>query len=254
MEAVELRHQDLSVTVDPGDGGRVTSFTVNTHDILVASVRDTYDWGMYVMAPYAGRVRDAAFSFNDATHLLPAVTDGHALHGTVLHLPWVIAQATDSSVTLTTELGNDWPFKGSCTHRISLLPNRLRCELSVTPHETMPLQLGWHPWFVSPSHVDFSFNAMLARDESGITTDQRVSPPVGPYDDCFLEPNAWPRVTIGDVTIEIASDCPFWVRYDAPTGDVCIEPQSGPPNGLNTSPLIRRAGETFNRWMELRVV
>lgn len=95
---------------------------------------------------------------------------------------------------------------------------------------------------------------MLTRDESGITSDQRVSPPGGPYDDCFLEPNAWPRVTIGDVTIEIASDCPFWVRYDAPTGDVCIEPQSGPPNGLNTSPLVRRAGETFTRWMELRVV
>jgi galactose mutarotase-like enzyme len=35
---------------------------------------------------------------------------------------------------------------------------------------------------------------------------------------------------------------------------VCIEPQSGPPNGINDAPFVLEAGATFKRWMELRVV
>jgi galactose mutarotase-like enzyme len=159
----------------------------------------------------------------------------------------------DTSAVFKTSLGNDWPFRGECQHTISLLPDRLRCELSVTAHEDMPVQLGWHPWFHQGiAHTDF--NAMLLRDSDGITTSERVAPATQNIDDCFLEPNAWPRVVIGDITIEVASDCPFWVRYDAPSGDVCIEPQSGPPNGINSAPLILSAGKTFSRWMELRVV
>jgi aldose 1-epimerase len=206
------------------------------------------------MVPYAGRVRDAALIFNDATYSLPIVTNGHALHGTVMHKEWSVDHHTNDSLTLSTSLGDDWPFTGTCSHTIAVLPNRLRCELSITAEQTMPMQLGWHPWFRTPREVVTSFNAMLKRDAFGITTSERVEVPDGDVDDCFLEPNAWPRVTIENTTLEIASDCPFWVRFDAPFGDVCIEPQSGPPNGINDAPLVLEAGATFKRWMELRVV
>jgi galactose mutarotase-like enzyme len=184
---------------------------------------------------------------------LPAVTNGHALHGTVMHETWTLLDATESVAVFETSLGNDWPFPGTCTHRIAVMPDRLRCELSVIAHNDMPVQIGWHPWFHKGiAHTDF--NAMLQRDAEGIATTERTTPATHNIDDCFLEPNAWPRVVVGDTTLEIASDCPFWVRYDAPSGDVCIEPQSGPPNGINDAPLILKAGTTFSRWMEIRVL
>jgi len=116
------------------------------------------------------------------------------------------------------------------------------------------MQVGWHPWFRTPQRAITNFNAMLKRDEFGITTSERVDVPLGDVDDCFLEPNEWPRVTTDGITLEVASDCPFWVRFDAPFGDVCIEPQSGPPNGINDAPYVLVAGKTFSRWMELRVI
>ena len=254
MALIEIRKDSLVATIDSVAGGRIASFEVDGSEMLVTAARSSYDWGMYPMVPYAGRVRDARFTFMGNTYQLPPVTNGHALHGTVMHHEWTIEQHSDNSLTMSTSLGEHWPFAGSCTHTITVLSDRLRCELSLRADEQMPIQLGWHPWFRTPRSAVTSFNAMLKRDEHGITTSERVDVPSGNVDDCFLEPNAWPQVTVEDITLEIASDCPFWVRFDAPFGDVCIEPQSGPPNGINDAPLVLDAGATFKRWMELRVV
>lgn len=254
MALIELANGSLTTTIDSAAGGRIASFEIDGREILVTGARGTYDWGLYPMVPYAGRVRDAQFVFDNRVHRLPVVTNGHALHGTVMHRQWSCESSTSTEATLTVDLGDDWPFPATCTHTVTLLPDRLRCVLTVRAGETMPVQIGWHPWFCTPNSVDTSFSAMLERDADGITTDRRVDPSEPPVDDCFLEPNAWPRVHFTDATVEIASDCPFWVRFDAPFGDVCIEPQSGPPNGINTSPLVIDAGGSFTRWMELRVV
>ena len=251
---IELANGSLTATIDSDAGGRIASFEVHGREVLVTAARSPYDWGLYPMVPYAGRVRDARFSFDSRVHELPVVTNGHALHGTVMHRPWSCESSTATEATLSVDLGDDWPFSATCTHTVSLLPDRLRCVLTVHAVETMPVQIGWHPWFRTPNSVEASFNAMLERDADGITTDRRVAPSDPPVDDCFLEPNAWPRVRFTDTSVEVASDCPFWVRFDAPFGDVCIEPQSGPPNGINTSPLVVTAGGSFSRWMELRVV
>ena len=254
MALIEISQNSLVATIDSSAGGRVASFEVNNTEMLVNAARNVYNWGLYPMVPYAGRVRNATFVFDGRSYELPRVTDGHALHGTVMHREWDIQNHDEHSVTMSTDLGPEWPFAGTCTHHIAALPDRLRFTLSLTAQETMPIQLGWHPWFRTPQRAVTNFNAMLKRDEFGITTSERVDVPDGEVDDCFLEPNEWPRVTTDDITLEIASDCPFWVRFDAPFGDVCIEPQSGPPNGINDAPYILEAGNTFSRWMELRII
>lgn len=254
MALIELSRNALVVTVNSDAGGRIASLEHNETELLVTSARGTYDWGLYPMVPYAGRVRDAVFVFDGVTYSLPPVANGHALHGTVLHRSWTVSDATADSVTLHTDFGSDWPFEGTCTHTISLLADRVRCVLSVHAHDSMPVQLGWHPWFRTPRSAVTDFNTMLQRGDDGIPTGEHVPTPTGDVDDCFIEPNAWPRVTVEETTVEVASDCPYWVRFDAPFGDVCIEPQSGPPNGINDVPYVLNAGETFSRWMELRVV
>jgi aldose 1-epimerase len=244
---------NIEVVVDTHRGGRIASLSCGTTPLLVTHAASDLDWGMYPMVPYAGRVRDSQLHFDNQMFSLRANAAPHSIHGTVFDCSWNVDAHDTTSILLSTDTGPDWPFAATVTHRIAIAENSVRCELAITAHDLMPVQVGWHPWFAQPHQVDSSFHSMLRRDSDGITTLERVDPAAPPVDDCFFEPNAWPSIYIGNCVVEIASDCPYWVRYDAPGGDVCIEPQSGPPNGINTKPLILQPGQQFSRWMELRI-
>ena len=244
---------DITAEIDVDNGGRIASLHVAATSLLVTHAESLLDWGLYPMAPYAGRVRNAQLEFENQTFDLRVNAAPHSIHGTVFDCPWNVDAHDATSILMSTDTGPHWPFAATVTHHITVTDTFVRCELNITAHETMPAQLGWHPWFVQPRQVVTSFHSMLRRDDEGITTLDRLDPLTPPVDDCFFEPNAWPVISIGNYVVEIASDCPYWVRYDAPGGDVCIEPQSGPPNGINSKPLILEQGQQFSRWMELRI-
>lgn len=251
---ITLQSGDIQVVVDETCGARLASLQVSHKEFLVTQADSPLDWGVYPMVPFAGRVRDGRFVFNDNTYQLSLNSEKHALHGTVFNLPWTIESISDSEVVLSTSTGEAWPFRAMVWHHIDVSHSRVRCTLTIRADEPMPVQLGWHPWFKQPTRAITDFASMLRRDSDGITTLDRVDPCEPPVDDCFFEPNSWPRIKAHGRTLEIASDCPYWVRYDAPSGDICIEPQSGPPNGLNTKPLVLEAGQQFSRWMEMRLL
>jgi aldose 1-epimerase len=253
MVARTISLGDITAEIDTTNGGRIASLHVATTSLLVTHAESLLDWGLYPMAPYAGRVRDAQLHLDTQMFPLRANAAPHSIHGTVCDRPWKVDAHDATSILMSTDTGPDWPFAATVTHHIAVTEVSVRCELAITAHDTMPAQLGWHPWFVQPQKVSTSFHSMLRRDNDGITTLERIDPVPPPVDDCFFEPNAWPTIYIGNYAVEIASDCPYWVRYDAPGGDVCIEPQSGPPNGINTKPLILQPGQQFSRWMELRI-
>ena len=76
---------------------------------------------------------------------------------------------------------------------------------------------------------------MFRRDGAGIATTELGPPPPGPWDDCFTDLRRppvlrWPRFL--ELTIE--SDCPTWVVYTVPDHAICVEPQTAPPDALNT--------------------
>jgi galactose mutarotase-like enzyme len=253
MATRKISASDIVAEIDADLGGRIASLHVATTSLVVTHTDSLLDWGLYPMAPYAGRVRNAELDFNNQIFALRTNATPHSIHGTVFDCPWTVDAHDATSIQMSTGTGPDWPFAATVAHHISVAQSFVRCELVITAHETMPAQLGWHPWFIQPHHVETSFNSMLRRDKEGITTLERIEPVAPPVDDCFFEPNAWPTIYIGNYAVEIASDCPYWVRYDAPSGDVCIEPQSGPPNGINSKPLILQPGQQFSRWMELRI-
>ena len=251
---ITLQSGDIRVVVDEVCGGRLASLQVSHKEFLVTEANSPLDWGAYPMVPFAGRVRDGQFVFNNTTYQLVLNGDAHALHGTVFNTVWSVESCSASDVVLSTTTGDAWPFVSTVRHHIDVSSSRVRCTLTIRAEEHMPVQLGWHPWFKQPTQVACDFASMLRRDDDGITTLDRIDPVAPPVDDCFFEPNSWPRINAQGHTLEIASDCPYWVRYDAPSGDVCIEPQSGPPNGLNTKPLILDTGQQFSRWMEIRLL
>lgn len=253
MTIVHLSNSHVQVAIDTNAGGRLSSLIAHGVELLVTESDDVLGWGAYPMVPYAGRVRDGLMMFNGLQYELPLRQSDHAMHGTVLDREWSIVESTDEQIVLSIDLGSDWPFKGSVTHTIALSEDAVICTLSLHAEEPMPAQVGWHPWFRSPRNVNHHFEAMLQRDVSGLTTTQEVPVPKRKYDDCFVRPVEMPRLTIDGVTIEVSSDCSHWVMFNSPDGHMCIEPQSGPPNGVNNRPFHVVPNKPLVRYMKIRV-
>ena len=247
--------------VDEMNGGRVASLVVHGEERLVAGPA-TFDnplaWGSYPMAPWAGRVRAGRFAFAGSTHQLPRRLPPHALHGTVLDVPWSVSHASSSEVRLAVALGPEWPWAGTAHQHIELVGDTssgaLRCWMSVESIDTaFPAQVGWHPWFqdhheapIAP-RLGFAAQAMYRRDRHGIPTGDTVVPGPHPWDDCFVGVTDAPTLTYRDETVLVlSSDCDHWVVYE-PDGAVCVEPQSGPPDGFTLRPDVVEPGRPLSR-------
>ena len=130
-----------------------------------------------------------------------------------------------------------------------LTPAGLHAELEVQAGDRpMPAIVGWHPWFRrvlrdaagaavgGPVIVDLDAGGMLRRGADGLPDGTVVRPiPPEPWDDCFVDVAGAPGVHWpGALEVRIDSDARFWVVYTEREEGVCVEPQTGPPNGLNT--------------------
>lgn len=255
-DRLRLDAPGVSVVIDLAAGGRLASFAVDGHEILLTEGFGSIGWGSFPMAPFAGRVRDGRFTFRGRRYNLPIAMPPHAIHGTVLDRRWRVLD--DGSIS--TDLGPSWPFAGRSVQRFELARTRFSCRLEVHADEPMPASIGWHPWFRRvPSPVaegeaptsraslelELDAGAMFQRDGAGIATSELlVPPPAGPWDDCFTDLRhppllRWP----GFLELTIESDCPTWVVYTMPTDALCVEPQTAPPDALNQRPAIVEPGQ-----------
>ena len=251
---LRLAAPGVEVVVDLVSGGRIASFVVDGHELLLTDGPAPMGWGSFPMAPYAGRIRDGRFEFAGRQHQLPMLMPPHAIHGTVLDRPWRVLDDR----TITTDLGPFWPFGGRAVQRFELTAGRLTSRLEVHADEPMPASIGWHPWFrrqpravrldagsaVQQAELELDAGAMFRRDAAGIATEDLVIPPPdGPWDDCFADLRHPPIVRWpGFLELTIESDCPVWVVYTMPTDALCVEPQTAPPDALNHSPVIVEPG------------
>jgi len=232
---VQLRCEDVTCDVDPRAGGRVTALRVGELDVLLTPDDDPRHYGMFPMAPWAGRTRDGRFRFGDVTHHLPINQPPHAIHGTVRDRPWTLEDANPLHARLSCDLGTAWPFDGWAEQTVTVFDDRLELTLSVqTAGAPMPASLGWHPWFRKPTKVELKAAAMYERDDDHITLRTRQKPMRGPWDDCFTDLTRPPKLTwVGQLALVVESDCPCVVVYDEPDAATCVEPQTAPPDALN---------------------
>lgn len=251
---VRLSAGRATCDIDPVNGGRITSLVVDHHELLFTDSAEPLLRGCYPMAPYAGRVRDAVVHVDGRSHPLRRNADPHSIHGTVFDRAWRVTHQDRTSVAITIDLGPLWPFRGSVTQRISLHPDHIRLELELHAVDRMPAQVGWHPCFVKPTSTDLRFRHMLERDRHGIATATRVKRDPVDVDDCFegvATADGLLRLTVAGVGITLASDCSHWVVYDRPTHTTCVEPQSGPPDGVNFCPEFVNAGGSIHRFLTI---
>ena len=261
---VELVAGTTRALIDPELGGRISSLDVRGLELLVTSGDDALDWGLYPMAPWAGRVRHGCFRFGGREHQLPVNQPPHALHGTVYDQAWKVDHVDETDTVLVTELADPWPFPGRVVHRIRLTEDALDLRLEIWAHdEPFPASCGWHPWFRrrlsrgGPARVSVDAGAIWQRDPDGIPSGALVTPPPGPWDDCFTD-LAEPAEVVWDgaVRLTVETTCMDVVVYDELDHAVCVEPQTGPPDALRLTPVVVEPGlplvaEATFRWAPL---
>jgi aldose 1-epimerase len=256
---IELRNGSSTLLVDEQRGGRLASLVVRRQERLVAAGgHDPHPllWGSYPMVPYVGRVREGHFRHDGVDYQLPLRLPPHASHGTVLDVAWTVESTSRNTARLNCGLGPSWPWPARVTQEISLHADRrkagaVRCWMSVEAFDaSFPAQVGWHPWFAdggAPPALAFSPTVMYERDESGISTGNTVLPKQRPWDDCFAGVEDSPVLRYRDgVELVLSSDCDHWVVYE-PGHALCVEPMSGPPNGLSLLPQVVEPGRPLSR-------
>jgi aldose 1-epimerase len=245
---VRLCAGDLSVTVDAEDGARLTSLRSRDDELLVTDGQRPWHTDGFVMAPWAGRIRDAVARW-DGTERDLTVTDApHALHGVVHDRPWTPVAASDdgTSAAWRREISADeWFAPLVVTSRVSLTPDALDLELiAEAPRAPAPATIGWHPWFRRqvagrPLTLGLPPAACLLRDQAGIATTTRAPVPDGPLDDALVDLAGPVELRWEDhLAVTVSSDAPVTVIFTAHPQGVCVEPQSGPPNEVNTGPRV----------------
>ncbi|GAA2581274.1 MULTISPECIES: aldose epimerase family protein [Streptomyces] len=247
-EPITLTAGDAEATVLPGNGGRIGGLRVGGTELLRQGER----YGCFPMVPWCGRIRDGRFSDGAAVHRMPLNSPPHAIHGTARDAAWRTARVTADEAVITYDLADPWPYTGRVTQVIALAEDALTLTMSVETYDSsFPAQVGWHPWFnrtlggengENGADVALAFDPAWQeeRGDDHLPTGHRVEPKPGPWDDCFGMPDGvdvtltWP----GRLELKVASREQWVVVYDEQEAAVCVEPQTGPPNGLNTLPRL----------------
>jgi aldose 1-epimerase len=241
-EDITLTAGDATLTVTPANGGRLSSLKLAGAELLRQGDR----YGCFPMVPWCGRTRDGRFLNGGVEHQLPLNAKPNAIHGTARDGAWKVARVTGDEAVITYDLVDPWPYPGRVTQAVALTPDSLTLTMSVeTYDDSFPAQIGWHPWFtrnLNGTDVTMSFDPAWQeeRGEDHLPTGHRTDPKPGPWDDCFGMPDGvdvtltWP----GLLELKVTSPEQWVVIYDEQVEAVCVEPQTGPPNGLNTAPRL----------------
>ena len=242
--AVRLAAGDAELTIHPDNGCRIGSLRIGGTELLRQGPR----YGSFPMVPWCGRVAHGRFRNGGLTHQMPLNAPPHAIHGTGRDTAWHQAAADDRSASFFYDLADPWPYAGRVTQVFELSENDLRITLGVeTAGDSFPAQAGWHPWFLrnlgsggKDALIDFAPAWQEERGGDHLPTGRRAAPRPGPWDDCFGMPEGvdvtltWPE----QLRLRVTSPAEWVVVYDEQAEAVCVEPQSGPPNGLNSAPAL----------------
>ena len=244
---VRLVAGDIEVDVDLTEGARALRWSVAGIDVLASHGPDPVEHGMYPMAPWAGRLRGNHVRWLGTEHELPMTYDAWALHGTVLRQPaTVLAFAQDSDrATLAARVTEHpgWPWSTAVDIRWEVRPTSVTTTITVhAMAESFPVVVGWHPWFRrtlgvgGPLEWTLEATGQLEKGSDQLPTGRLLpyDPEAGPFDAAFIVPSGcatvcWP----GALAIDIESDSGWYVVFDELLECACVEPQSGPPDGLH---------------------
>ncbi|MET8826436.1 aldose 1-epimerase [Streptomyces sp. NPDC004610] len=240
---ITLTSGDTRLTVSPAHGGRLASLQIDGTELLRQGER----YGCFPMVPWCGRTRDGRFRDGASVHQLPLNSPPHAIHGTARDGAWRTARVSADEAVITYDLVEPWPYPGRVTQVVALTPESLTLTMAIETYDnSFPAQIGWHPWFrrsldgSAGAEIGFRAGWQEERGADHLPTGKRIEPRPGPWDDCFGMPDGvevtltWPE----RLELTVTSPEKWVVLYDEQDAAVCVEPQTGPPDGLNTRPRL----------------
>lgn len=255
---IELAAADDRVLVDPIRGGRITSLVTAGAERLIATPPQdvpphlaSLQWGSYVMAPWAGRIRGGVLHWAGGTHRLERNLGDHAIHGVVFEDAWRVVEQGDAHADLDCEIDPlRWPFGGRVEQSIRMATGRLAITVTVTAgSSSMPAWMGWHSCFRRPDDGDVRIG--IAADEILVTTDDTVPtgerrpvagdldlrdmPQLGDrrLDDAFVAPTGPLSIQWPDLALEMEVDpSPACAVVFTPAHEFCVEAQTGFPDAV----------------------
>lgn len=239
-----------------------------------------------VLMPWPNRIAGGSYTWEGTSYDLPVdePTFGTSLHGFVAFQEWEIAEATVSSVILTTLIAPrySYPWTLLASARYSLDAQRgLTVKLSATNigEGTAPYGVGFHPYLAvddtradeleltNPASIIYEANASMipvaAHDVASFGLDFRSPTLIGGsrLDHAFagLPEGTW-TVTLRNpdsgVGVSLSSDARWLQVYSADyigRVGVAVEPMSCPPNAFNSGTDVVALGEGETHTLSARI-
>lgn len=230
----------------------MTSLQFDGHELLrTDDPREDVWFGAFILAPWAGLLREGRLHHDDVNYEMPLNWDGHSLHGVAR---FAVFEETDGPLIAT--LPPQWPFGGKITVTPRLSGELLEVRLTVTAGgSSMPVAVGWHPWFRRAlDGIDASVSlpddaARLERDDDGLATGRWTAPGNGPWDDCFRTAKPvdvrWPGIG----ALSVGSAGGYIGIFDGEASGIAVEPMTAP---VGTLPKILNPGESLSLDVVLR--
>lgn len=281
--AITLRVDGVAVTLLPDAGLRIGSLVIHGNELLVRENGHPATWGIFPMAPWAGRLAGATFTdLSGVAHRFPPTWGDHAFHGRLYqHAAIEQSVAGDGrSAVMYAPLDQTagWPLNAraevSAALQGSAASGALTISLAITAEVPQLVTVGWHPCFRRflldaslrtergvEGVLSFTPSGVLARDPAapGLHLVNEVLPARdggvalpgagATWDDPFVGVSAPPQITWGDelsLTLTAGSAATHWMVYD-PDDALCVEPQVGPPDAAHRGGAVHlAAGERLS--------
>lgn len=259
MEPITVTAENVEATIIAAEGGRVQSIRAYGQELLRPRTKNPMGWGCYPMVPFAGRIADGTFNFDNSTYQLPPTMGPHAIHGYGYNQPWRVTETTPTSCTTRWDFTDPWPWPGYATQRMQAFPNRIELSITATASKRQPLSIGFHPWFnqhlTDQDELTLLFDAdeMYELDDRAIPTGRTQPPKEPPWDNCFRSLKADPVLRWGQLEATMSATTDHWVVYTEPADATCVEPQTGPPDEVNRSPKVFEAGQQLTLTTTLNI-
>jgi len=271
--SLHLASGHWSATIWPGFGANTVRLRYKEQDILrwpahAGELREApHLYGMPLLVP-PNRVEDGAFAFDGRTYRLERNEPRHGnhIHGFMADAPFTVAHTSGKEAVLQYEnRGERYPFAFRMTVAVSLDDRGFRQEIVIanTADSEMPVMLGVHTAFVEPATFAVPIGRRWETNDRHLPTgalleltarerEYRLGCRTGGEAISGFYTAIGQQARIGDFSYCMSGNFTQWVLFNGGgnKGYLCVEPQSGPVNGLNSPDgYIRlKRGESARFW------
>jgi aldose 1-epimerase len=253
---VVLRREDLTVILDPAQGGAVREFSKHGLHLFRPTPpqadEDPFLFACFPMVPFANRIANGRFIYSDREIQIPPnwTGDPHPIHGQAWRATWNLHDLSASRAELVFQGGGDaWPWLYRCEQVFDLRPDGLNVTLLVQNLATtpMPATIGLHPYFADAQHARLEAHLpRVWRTEGNLAVENVATPDAWRFepsrqvatlslDHSFSD---WPGIvdiTWPDRRLQMrAINCRHLHIYTPAGRDFfCVEPQTAAAGALN---------------------